>query len=74
MSEQILQSSDILIYLQNSFCLSLCDEIYDKDSEHLYKKWLYCDGNLLKFITMLDKSNKLKLLLWGYIKYQDELR
>jgi len=61
----ILHNTDILIYLQCNFNLSVCMEIYGEESNHLFEKWLTCDGNLLNYITRLDKNNRYKLLNWG---------
>lgn len=65
MNLSVLNNSyDILLSLQCNFNKQICDKIFTDYSNHLYEKWLNCDQNILKFISLLDSVNRNKILLW----------
>ena len=58
----LLTYTELLMNLQYNFNKSICDKIYKVNSNHLYEKWLTCNGNLLNFINRLDSNNRLLLI------------
>ena len=50
--------------LQNNFNKSMCDTIYVKDSEYIYRKWTRSKNCVVTFIAFLNESNKEKLFKW----------
>jgi len=65
--EEVLKSVDFFLYIQCNFSLYVCSQIFPELAEHLWEKW---DGNLLHFITRLDRENRYKLIKWHLDKYQ----
>ena len=60
----LIEVYNLLLSLQCNFNKDICDKIFKNDSDHLYIKWLQCNGNMLNFITRLDKMNQ--ILLFNY--------
>ena len=65
----LLKDYNILLYIQNNFDKEVSSEIFNDLSNHLYKKWIVCNQNILHFISVLDSENKNKILLWGENMY-----
>lgn len=53
---------DLLISIQANFNKRICDIIFKDMSDHIFKKWVSSDYNLLSFLTRLDSENKYKLI------------
>lgn len=64
--ESLRRSTELLLSLQYVFSRNTCDDIFGDESEHLYKKWLFYNGNLLLFISMIDSVNKEKILCYVF--------
>lgn len=62
-------SINILLCMENNFNKQISDTLFHNLSDHLWEKWIHCDGNILKYITRLDKYNKYILLKWGSDTY-----
>jgi len=62
----------VFLKLQNDFNKEISNRVFGDLSTHLFHKWLNCDRNILNFISMLDNSNKNKLLHWAYKYYGPE--
>jgi hypothetical protein len=60
---------DILAYLQTKFDKNICNQIFGSNSNHLYKKWVETNTNIISFLTRLDETNKFKLLHWGLLNH-----
>lgn len=58
---------DVLVHLQSKFDQNICDQIFGSNSNHLYKKWIETNTNIISFLTRLDETNKLKLLHWALL-------
>ena len=63
---------NVFLRLQNEFNKGISNKIFGNLSNHLFHKWLKCDRNILNFISILDNSNKNKLLEWAYKYYGPE--
>lgn len=63
--ELLFDHTNLLLSLQCNFNKDLCDTIFEELSDHLFPKWVNSDGNILNFLTMLDISNKTRLLKWA---------
>ena len=61
----ILDMYNVFMYLQVNFNKDMSDNIFEDLSDHLFEKWLKCEYNILNFISMLDNSNRIKLINWG---------
>lgn len=57
----MLEIYEKFLYLQNNFDLEMSIKIFGDIGEHLFEKWLYCDRNIIDFITCLDSENKQKI-------------
>jgi hypothetical protein len=66
----LLEDYNILLYIQNNFDKNISERIFNNLSDHLYKKWISCDQNILHFISVLDSENKNKILFWGKNTYK----
>lgn len=64
-------SYNILLYIQNTFCIQVAKDIYGDMATHLYDKWLKMDNNILNFISCLDHTNRSLLFRWGKKSYND---
>lgn len=53
------------IWVQSNLSFDLIQKIFNDENnsnKHLYSKWLQCDYNIIKFISLLDDENKQKLI------------
>ena len=55
--------------LQLNFNKEISNRVFGDLSNHLFKKWLTCKGNILNFFSILDINNKKKLLNWAEKNY-----
>ena len=62
----MIQEYNIFMFMQTNFNKYICDQLFGELSDHIYDKWIYCDQNLLNFLSMLDRDNKIIVLEWGY--------
>jgi len=62
----------VYLYLQCNFSKDMSDQIFQDMSDHLYNKWLVCNGNMLNFITCLDNNNINKLLSHAICKLNSQ--
>ena len=69
MDNYLTKNYNMFIFIQSNFNKNICDILYSELSNHLFNKWLKCDGNILNFISMLDNNNKLIILKWGFENY-----
>lgn len=58
------KSYDMFMSLQCNFNLLLCKEIFGNLSEHIFEKWIICDGNIINFLSHLDNENRNKIYIW----------
>jgi len=59
----LLKYFDSYLYIQCNFSYYKCLDIFGKEmGEHLWPKWLQCEGNLIYFMQRLDKVNQEKLV------------
>jgi len=63
------QVADVLLSAQCNMNMMLFTEVFTDNSDHLWPKWVRCDGNILNFMTLLDPQNKSKLINWSVKKY-----
>lgn len=66
MNVNLISVADVFIYLQSKFNKTICEEIFEEDSDHLFQKWTSCDYNIINFLSRLDEVNKQKLLMWSF--------
>jgi hypothetical protein len=53
------------IWVQSNLSFDLIQKIFNDENnsnKHLHSKWLQCDYNIVKFISLLDDENKQKLI------------
>jgi len=54
------------IWVQYNLSFDLIQKIFNDEhnnnNKHLHSKWLQCDYNIIKFISLLDEENKQKLI------------
>ena len=60
---------NVFLRLQNEFNKGVSNKVFGDLSNHLFRKWLNCERNILNFISMLDNRNRNKLLEWAYNNY-----
>jgi hypothetical protein len=71
MSNDLYLDFDKYLYVQNNFCLNLCNTIFEENGPHLYNKWIQTNNNLILFINRLDDLNKYKLFNWIKLNLDD---
>lgn len=60
-------SADMWLWAQNKISLVQLKYMFGKDlGEHLFAKW---EGEILKFVSRLDKVNRSILIKWVYTNY-----
>lgn len=60
---------NVFLRLQNDFNKGISNKVFGDLSNHLFNKWLNCERNMLNFISILDNTNKNRLLEWAYNNY-----
>ncbi len=60
---------NVFLRLQNDFNKGISNKVFGDLSNHLFNKWLKCERNMLNFISILDNTNKNRLLEWAYNNY-----
>ena len=56
--DTLLKQFDIYQSLQSNFNIEMCQEIFNKDWEHYWKKWENSKCNIITFISSLDISKR----------------
>ena len=64
-SDLLLFHTNLLLRLQSDFNKEICDKIFNDLSDHLFKKWLQTNGNILNFFSRLDTKNQKIMLKWS---------
>jgi hypothetical protein len=54
-------SFNLIWKLQNNFNLNICQEIFGKNYNHFWLKWISSQNNIVCFINSLDDHNKQKV-------------
>lgn len=55
---------DKFLWAQNTVCSPVFQELFGDLYRHMLDKWLRCEGNFLKFMSMLDSGNRKKVFNW----------
>ena len=55
----------IFLAMQCNFSYDVAGHVFSRDRDHFWEKWLKVEGNIISFLSSLDRFHRKKMLDWG---------